>query len=337
MKQRIAVIAVLIGFSCARVQAAGAPKIQFDRMVYDFGTTSLVQSVTGTFTFHNAGDSELQVQAPKPACGCTVAGVKPDRLKPGEKGEVVFTMNLLAIHGPTQKSIIVPSNDPHQPDLELTIKGDVKPTFEITPKQVTLGDLHVDATTNIAVTVKRVDGRKLAITKVEMSDPAIRTRVESTEGGDQTARFLIEVQGNGAPRWFNGTVQITTADSQGSAFFIPVSARFVGDLVVSPEELAWSVIDDSDPAESAKPEPHTRTVAVYTTRADQKLELRNATSDLKDLSFEIEPVEAGKRYNIVVKLSGLPKQPLTGNIHLETNLPNQPKIVVPVTIKVIKL
>src|SRR5579859_5308429 len=60
--------------------ADNAPKIEFDRTVYDFCTTSLVESVTGTFTFTNAGDDVLKLQAPKPSCGCTVARLSSDTL-----------------------------------------------------------------------------------------------------------------------------------------------------------------------------------------------------------------------------------------------------------------
>src|SRR5437868_15311359 len=47
--------------------AEPAPKIQFDRTLYDFGTTSLVQSVSRTFTFHNAGDGVLKIQERQPS------------------------------------------------------------------------------------------------------------------------------------------------------------------------------------------------------------------------------------------------------------------------------
>src|SRR2546422_5920632 len=53
-----------------------APKIEFDRMVYDFGKTSLVDKVSGTFTFQNTGDEVLKVGEPKPSCGCTVAQIE---------------------------------------------------------------------------------------------------------------------------------------------------------------------------------------------------------------------------------------------------------------------
>src|SRR5262245_40007272 len=73
---------------------AGKPKIKFDKIVYDFGKTSVVEQVAGKFTFENVGDGELKVSKPTTSCGCTVAAVKPDVLKPGEKGELSFTLNL---------------------------------------------------------------------------------------------------------------------------------------------------------------------------------------------------------------------------------------------------
>src|SRR5271156_6599627 len=90
---------------------APAGKLQFDKTVYDFGPTSLVDSVTGTFTFQNAGVGDLKIEKPQPSCGCTVASVKPDLLKPGEKGELVFTVRVAGQRGMLEKHITVPSND----------------------------------------------------------------------------------------------------------------------------------------------------------------------------------------------------------------------------------
>ncbi len=337
MKQKLFTMIMSASIACTQAHADGTPKIRFDQTTYDFGTTSLVQSVTGTFTFQNVGDAELQVQTPKPSCGCTVAGVKPDRLKPGEKGELVFTLNLAGVRGPMEKSITVPSNDPQQPELNLAIKGNVKQAFEIAPPLVKLGELHMGASTNAIVTVKRVDGKKLAITKLETGDPSVRARVEPGKDGEEAARLLIDVRAEGAPRLVSRSVQGITDDSGGAtAFSIPVSARFVGDVVVNPEQLIWYVPQTADSASPQNLDWRTRTVSVSATRPDQKLELLSAKSDLKEVAVELVPVEGGKSYNLVLNLAELPKEPLAGDIHLETNLPNQPKLVVPVIIKMWK-
>ncbi|NIM08751.1 MAG: DUF1573 domain-containing protein, partial [Planctomycetales bacterium] len=82
-----------------------APKIEFDRLVYDFGTTSMVQSVSGAFTFTNTGDATLEVRKPSTTCGCTVAGVEPDVVEPGGTGTLKFTMNVKNADGRLQKFI----------------------------------------------------------------------------------------------------------------------------------------------------------------------------------------------------------------------------------------
>src|SRR2546427_309371 len=46
-------ITLATALAAASARAEGTPKIQFDKTVYDFGVTSLVESVTGTFTFQN--------------------------------------------------------------------------------------------------------------------------------------------------------------------------------------------------------------------------------------------------------------------------------------------
>src|SRR5271169_3789181 len=48
----------------AATPPAAAPKIQFDKTVYNFGTTSLVESVTGTFTYQNLGSADLNIKKP---------------------------------------------------------------------------------------------------------------------------------------------------------------------------------------------------------------------------------------------------------------------------------
>ena len=94
----IAVTALTKG-APATTNAVG-PRIHFDKTVYDFGATSMVQQLTGTFTFQNVGDALLELKTPKTSCGCTVASVEPEILKPGEKGALTFTVNLAAAANP---------------------------------------------------------------------------------------------------------------------------------------------------------------------------------------------------------------------------------------------
>src|SRR5260221_5897423 len=112
---------------------AGKPKIKFDQTTFDFGKTSQVERVSGTFTFQNVGDADLKMGKPSTSCGCTVAGVKPEILKPGDKGELSFSLNLGRNRATLQKQITVESNDPENPKVILTVKADYTPLYEISP------------------------------------------------------------------------------------------------------------------------------------------------------------------------------------------------------------
>jgi hypothetical protein len=319
-------------------KAQPAPKIQFDRTVYDFGNTSMVQQLTGTFTYENTGAGVLDLKKPSTSCGCTVASVKPDTLKPGEKGELVFTMNVGNMHrGHAEKHITVPSNDPQTPSVNLTVKADIVPTFDYNPQQVPLGDIRQGVVTNVAVEVKRVDGKDIKLTKVEPSNPSIRARIEPVESSEgKAAKILIEFEAKGSPRRFNDNVKVYGDATNQPAFTIPVMGRLVGDLTINPEAVFWGI---ADPEHWPGPRPDImtiRNVRVQATDSSKEMEVRNVSSSLKDVSVSINTVETGKVYEVVAKLTEAPKESERGTISFETSLDSQKNVTVPVTINVLK-
>ena len=169
------VLAVMIGMLVvgATALAEGAPKLQFDKMIYDFGTMVQVDQLKGTFVFTNAGDAVLKIQKPQPSCGCTVVKAEPETLQPGEKGELSFTVNVPQITGHIEKYITVPSNDTNSPMQRLTIKADIQKTYDVTPQQMYIGVVSEGATTNVTFTLRRVDNQKLVLTKVESDSPML--------------------------------------------------------------------------------------------------------------------------------------------------------------------
>src|ERR1041385_693 len=215
MRQLAMVLALAVVVS-AEARAEGKPLIQFDKTVYDFGVTALVESVTGTFTFQNTGDAVLQLQKPKPSCGCTVASVKPESLPPGEKGELVFTISLAHTAQKLAKEIFVPSNDPQNPTAQLAIRVETRMVLQAQPPGISLGELRLGATTNTSLVIKRIDGKKLTITKVEPTSNLTPAQAEPIENGDgQATRLNVEVKADGLPRHLSEQIKLYTEDSQG--------------------------------------------------------------------------------------------------------------------------
>jgi hypothetical protein len=315
---------------------AAAPKIQFDKTVYNFGTTSLVESVTGTFTYQNIGAADLKLNKPQPSCGCTVASVKPDVLKPGEKGELVFTVRVGGQRGQLEKHITVPSNDPQSPSVSLSIKVEMKQIIEATPQQFTLGSVRQGATTNLSVVLRRTDGQKLVIASTQPSSKLLTAHVEPIDGSNgQSVKLVIDVHAEGAPRAINDNVRVFLDGISQPVATVPITGRLLGDVVLSQEQLYWPVTEPSpSSAQDAQALP-IRQITVSSTRSDQPLQITNLSTSVTNLTVELVTVETGKVYSVVAKLTESPKQSERGTISFDTNMSLQPKIVVPVTIVVL--
>jgi hypothetical protein len=323
------------GAWCIAALAEGAPKIQFDQTVYDFGKTSQVASVSGVFKFKNAGDGILKVESPKPSCGCTVAELKPDTLQPGEAGELPFTLHLGQVKAQFDKRIAVKSNDPETPEVSLTIKADYTPLYDINP--MTLApklEFGVNDATQFT-TITRTDGKPLRLGRLVVSKPWITATVEpGAKADDATARIRVAIQREGPPRRFNEFVHVYTAEQTNT----PVSSIYVygqmmGEVSLTPEALYWSV---TGAAKTAAERPEAQVLQRVTIRsADGKaIELKNPQSTIKGIKVELVEKEAGKVYELVARLDEVPASTVSGKVSFETSVAAQPVIEVPVIVNV---
>lgn len=337
MKTTLMAAAFWTSTLCVTALAAGTPKIQFEQTVYDFGKTSQVENVSGTFKYKNVGDAVLKLEAPKPSCGCTVAGLKPDTLNPGETGELAFTLNLGRARAIMEKRIAVKSNDPQTPEVSLSIKADYTPLYDINPGTLApILAFGVNETEQFA-TVTRTDGKPVGTLRFNSSKPWIVAKLEPGAKADaSTARVRITFQRDGSPRRFNEYIHVFTADQPN----LPVSTLFVygkvgGEVSISPEALYWSVTD-SAPASADRPEALVLRRVTIRSASGQAFELKNPQSTIPGIQVELVPKESGRVYELVAKLNTTPGQTVSGNVSFETSVASQPRIEVPVIVNVFK-
>ena len=72
----------------------GTPKILFETNFFDFGKIMAAETLSGMFKFKNTGDGVLKLEPPQASCDCTQPTLNADTLKPGENGELLFTIKL---------------------------------------------------------------------------------------------------------------------------------------------------------------------------------------------------------------------------------------------------
>jgi hypothetical protein len=337
LKETLFTVTMWTGAWCTAALAEGAPKIQFDQTVYDFGKTSQVEVVSGTFRFKNTGDRLLKIEPPKPSCGCTIASLKPDSLPPGESGELAFTLNLGLARAQLEKHIAVSSNDPETPEVSLTIKVDFTPLYELNP--LTLSPnlaFGVNDTTQFTC-LTRTDGKPLQILRLDASKPWIRATVEPKAKADDTSvRISVSIQRDGPPRRFSEFVHVYTADQTNT----PVSriylyGQIMGEISLNPEALYWSI---TEAAKMATDRPEGMVLRRLTIRSagGKPIELKNPQSSIKGIKVELVPKEVGKVYELVARLDEVPASTVSGNVSFETSVGTQPRIEVPVIVNVSK-
>lgn len=85
------------------------------------------------FSFTNNGDSPVSIKNVMISCGCLSPGFDPERnYAPGEKGEVVITLDLANRTGKQYKYIMVETSDDKSTELEIT--ADVPVAYEVEPQ-----------------------------------------------------------------------------------------------------------------------------------------------------------------------------------------------------------
>jgi hypothetical protein len=318
-------------------QAAGTPRLEFEKTTIDFGKVSQVATVTGVFKFKNTGDGILKLQPPKPSCGCTVAELKPDTLAPGESGELPFTLNLGIYRAILEKHIAVTSNDPKTPEIGLSIKVDYTPLYELLPVTVSPNLAFGVNQASEVTTLTRNDGKPLRIVRMATSKPWIQAALEPGAPADAaSAKIRISIEREGTPRRFNEYVHIYAAGETNT----PVSSiylygQMMGEVSLTPEALYWSVNTVPAPGAERPESLVVRRIAIRSA-AGQPLVVSKARSSIPGMTVELVEKEPGKAFELVARLDAIPAATVSGVVSFDTSVASQSHLDVPVVVNVFK-
>jgi hypothetical protein len=308
------------------------PKIQFETNFFNFGQLQGVEFATGSFKFKNVGDAVLKLDAPHPSCGCTDAKAIPDTLAPGESGVVSYKISLDHRMIKNEKTIQIISNDPQTPSVTLKMQLAFDPIYEIGGKsiRVTVPVSKNEATESL--TISRPDGKPLGIDRITTSHEWISAAVDENAGTiNVTVKRIPQ-----APPHFTGTIKLFNSTvSDQSVRTIQVIGEIEGELAASPRGLYWVFADHGTDLKSYPSTALSKSVQLKSVLGHE-VEIKNAKCTIKGTSVEVVPKEAGKLFDLVLKLDEVPHGFVTGKVTLETSLQSLPQMEVPVTISVFK-
>jgi hypothetical protein len=91
---------------------------------FDFGTLKPRGVVQREFVVRNIGRADLVIDAIVSSCNCAaILEETPQTLKPGARTPMRVRLTAPAEAGKLQKSVLIKSNDPAQPSLEVKIEA----------------------------------------------------------------------------------------------------------------------------------------------------------------------------------------------------------------------
>jgi len=101
------------------------PKLVLQQSSFDFGDIKQGEKVSHTFVLSNAGGDLLKITDVKASCGCTAASPEDRELAPGQSTNLLVTFNSAGRMGKQSKTVRISSNDPENPEMMLSITGNV--------------------------------------------------------------------------------------------------------------------------------------------------------------------------------------------------------------------
>lgn len=236
--QMICVICGLVSFlqiGCqeqAKLTGKSLPEIKFEKLVYDFGEVGPSAKQTGQFKFTNAGETLLKITKVARCCGIVT---KLDKMEyaPGESGTLEVEWNSGPRESTMTRQVVVHSNDPNTPAINLTIKAKVVLQIDWEPKRLKLF-LDEDNAGCPKITISSIDNRPFSITGFKSTADCITAdydpKVEAT-------KFVLEpkIDTEKLQKNLKGRINISLNHPQGNAAIVLYSV--VPKYTVNPRML----------------------------------------------------------------------------------------------------
>jgi hypothetical protein len=276
-----------------------APKIEVNLETKDVGTVAKGQVIDATFTIRNTGGSDLIITDARPGCGCTVASF--DKVvKPGEEGKIVSHVDTKTFSGPISKSILVVSNDPDRPQINLFVKAIVKPFVDVLPNAyVRFSVIKGDSDSQNVILVSEEKSFKPVVAeaaqpyvKAEIAPAGEKDRIPGRNG--EQYRLKLTITGDAPEGLLNAPVRITTGVAQQGQVEIPVAGIVRARVQVTPVMVNFGNF-------TAGKDPITRNIIVTNNKPSVLVKVTRVETTVAGFVTDIVPTQEGVSYTIVVK------------------------------------
>lgn len=213
------------------------PTLILQQTSFDFGDIKQGDKVSHTFVISNSGGDLLKISNVKASCGCTAAAPEKNELAPGESTNLVVTFNSAGRMGKQSKTVRIYSNDPENPEMLLSISGNVvsanqisagAPTIYFTETQHDFGKVNEGDKVNYTFTFANKGSSVLTIKDIKTScgcTAALLSQDNLAPGKDGTIKVELDTKNRSGK--MSRTVTVKSNDPKDPAKVLTIYADIV--------------------------------------------------------------------------------------------------------------
>lgn len=306
------------------------PVIDIAEKIKDFGTVAKGEKIRAIFEVRNTGNAPLEVTQVRPTCGCTVASF--DRtIPPGGTGKITAEMDTTGFSGPVSKAVLVFSNDPATPQVNVVIKADVRAFIEVLPRPLIIfRNVLQGEPASEKLVLLSADGSDFKVESAEASggpyqlaykELGEKERVPERKGSQW--ELTVTVPANAPEGMLNQKIVVKTTAAKAPEVTINVTGAVRPVVQVIPPQVNFgTVAGDALVGQN---------FLVVNNRQGTELQLSEVKVDNPNFATEVIPLQAGQRYQVAVSMkAGVPKGAQKATVKISTSDPLRKLIEVPI-------
>jgi hypothetical protein len=306
------------------------PVIDMVEKIKDFGTVPKGDKIRATFDVRNTGKAPLEITQVRPTCGCTVASF--DRtIPPGGTGKIAAEVDTTGFSGPISKAVLVFSNDPATPQVNLVIKADVRAFIEVLPRPLIIfRNVLQGEPASERLVLLSADGSDFKVESAEASGGTYqlvykelgeKERIPDRKGSQW--ELTVTVPANAPEGMLNQKIVVKTTAAKAPEVTINVTGAVRPVVQVIPPQVNFgTVAGDALVGQN---------FLVVNNRQGAELQLSEVKVDNPNFATEVIPLQAGQRYQVAVSMkAGVPKGAQKATVKISTSDPLRKLIEVPI-------
>lgn len=322
-----------------RPLTAGAPRIEFDRIIEDFGLVPQGEKIKREYLFRNKGQERLILEKISSSCGCVATISSATEVLPGATGSIEVRVDSSGRKGRESYSVAVLSNDPDNRLITLLLAGIIKADVSYSPKWIDFGRVSKGDSVEREIVLIDSDDHSLEIKGLEassafisLSGSVIERDNEYPVDGNKTRRFFVRVKLTSADMElgeFKSMIYILTSIPEKPKIEIPVAGEILGDLRPRPSSLFFGFIN---PGSTVKRSLTVRSVS------GRLFKISAGTVPLSGFTVHYPFDAEDSSHEVSLTYSAESEPVSTGRIDttvkLETTNPLQPVLEVPIALMI---